>query len=174
METIDILPRINPLDHFPVVDLRGQGELDENSVDLGVSVQSVDRRQELAFGHVTGQPEKRPAHPGGLARILFVPDVNLAGGVVSDQNDGQARNPARLLSKLRDVARDLVLDLLSQRLTVEDAGRQRTFLRKSPVESGSPDQWSRTIIMVVVSVCLQTFASGIVASTFFPDRLDGC
>ena len=45
--------------------------------------------------HVVRQAEQRPAHPGGLAGVLLVPDVNLAGGIVADEDDRQARDPAR-------------------------------------------------------------------------------
>ena len=76
---------------------RRQGELNEDAVDRGIGVEPVDRGQEPVLVGVGGQSHDRAVHPGGLAGILLVADIDLAGGIVADQDDRQAgdRRPTR-------------------------------------------------------------------------------
>ena len=105
---------------------------------------------------VGGQAEQRPAHPGGLAGVLLVPDVDLAGRVLADQDDRQAGDPARSRPGGAATSRgDLVPDRLGERLAVEDAGGQRTILPGVESEAGVARPPGRTTIMAVVSGCLQ-------------------
>ena len=60
----------------------------------GSALRRVDRRQELRLGRRRRGAGAGPAHPGGLAGVLLVPDVDLAGRVLADQDDRQAGHAA--------------------------------------------------------------------------------
>ncbi len=112
VEAIDILFRIDPFEDRAFVDLRGEWQLDEDAVNPGIGVQAVDCRDERGCARIGGEPFDRSAHPGGLAGVLLVPDVDLAGGVVTDQHDRQAGDASRLGLPSRDVGGDVLADLL--------------------------------------------------------------
>ena len=90
MEAVDVLVRVDSAEHGRRIDLRGQGQLDEDAVDAGVAVQGLDQAQELGLGRRVGQAVGVGSHPGASGRLAFVADVDLAGGVLADDDDGQA------------------------------------------------------------------------------------
>ena len=51
METIDILPIVNRLNHLLFVNVAGQGQLDNKTVNVSIPVELIDALQEFLFGH---------------------------------------------------------------------------------------------------------------------------
>ena len=68
------------------------------------------------------QPQDRPVHPGRLAGGFLVADVDLAGRIVADQDDGQAGHDAGLSGEGRDIVRHLAANLLGQGSSIENLG----------------------------------------------------
>ena len=109
VEAVDVLQRVDPLDDRPLVDLRRQGKLDEDAVDRRVGVEPVDRRRAARPGWSSaGSRSDVAVHPGGLAGVLLVADVDLAGRVVADEDDGQAGHDPRHLAEPSHLARRLL------------------------------------------------------------------
>jgi hypothetical protein len=118
-------------------------------VDPGVGVEPVDHRDERVGGRVDGEPLDRPIHPGGLAGLLLVLDVDLAGRVVTDQHDGQAGDNPRLVLQARHLGGDLLADLSREGFSVEQpSGHGRTPSRGDILRRvyATEDVTTRTLI----------------------------
>ena len=61
---VNILLGINGLGDETIIQMIRQGELDKNSVDLGVIVQSMDLGQQLELADSRGQVEELKVHSG--------------------------------------------------------------------------------------------------------------
>ena len=72
------------------IDLRRQGQLDEDAVDGVVAVEVIDELQHLAGGDSRG----RSVHPTGDAELFAGGDfafyVKLRSGIIADKHGGQA------------------------------------------------------------------------------------
>ena len=155
VEAVDVLARVDPLDHPPVVDLRRQGELDEDPVDVGVGVQGVDRRQELRLGHVGREPERPPRASRRPCRRSACSGRRPGSPGLADQDDRQAGHAPGRGPEPGDLRGHLVPDRLGEGLAVEDAGGQRSCSEVIGSGRGRRACRVRTTIMAVVSGILQ-------------------
>ena len=71
MESVDILRRVDGVDHGVRIDLVGQGKLYENAVHGGVVVQLVDFGEQVCLRRVDGQGLAQRVH-AGLTVCLFL------------------------------------------------------------------------------------------------------
>ena len=71
-------------------DMTGQRQLYQNAVDVRVGIQVRDKGQQVRLrGRIRKTVGVGP-HAGALGRFTLVPDIDLAGRIVSDDDDGQA------------------------------------------------------------------------------------
>jgi len=76
------------------VHVGGQGELDQDAVDAGVLVQGVDAGQQIGFTEVGLVLFKDGMQTTVLTGFDLVAHINVAGRVVTHQNDSQAGGDA--------------------------------------------------------------------------------
>ena len=92
VEAVDVLPRIEQLQHRFRVDMPRQGKLDQDPVHRLVRVESAQERRELLLGRARGKPVDERVH-SRLPRLLaLVAHVDLARGILADEHD---REPGR-------------------------------------------------------------------------------
>src|SRR6185436_2245145 len=94
----------------------------ENAVDRGVLVEAPDDLERGGQRRGRWQPLVRNAHPGFLGRLELVADVDRRCGVVADEHDRECGRTAQSLADARDAPLELVANLLSDGLAVEDFG----------------------------------------------------
>jgi hypothetical protein len=69
----------------------GQRQLHQDAVDARVGVQLIDQRQQLVLGRRFGQAMGVRSHAGANRRFALVAHIELAGGILADDDDRQAR-----------------------------------------------------------------------------------
>ncbi len=105
VKAVDILQRIDRIEHGAGVDGTGQGQLHQYAVDGGIVVQLLDQVQQVVLGDFRRQTVFQRAH-AGLARLgQLAIDVDFAGRVVADQDHGQRRHGAGLKAESRRIVR---------------------------------------------------------------------
>ena len=83
-----------------------------------------DQLEQLLLGGLAAQAVVDRAHPGLLAGLVLVGDVDLRGGVVADEHRRQRRRAAALASANSATSTpDPLADLGGDRLAVDDRGR---------------------------------------------------
>jgi hypothetical protein len=120
VQSVDVLVGGDRQDRLASVQPRGEGELEEDPVDLRVRAQPADRRHQLALGRPRAEPHELALHAGGRASARLVPDVDLRSRIFPDQDDREARDDAPRPMQTLDPGGDLGPDLGGQRLSVED------------------------------------------------------
>ena len=121
MQSIDVLVRIDRPDHPRLVHVRGQGELHEDPVHALVGVELVEQLEHLALGRRLWETVVSRGDPGLRGGIVFPPDVDVGRRVVADEDRRETDGRAERL----DLARDLVPNLLGERLSVDPDRRHR-------------------------------------------------
>ncbi len=94
VKAVDVLVRIDGIDHGIGIDLVGQGELDQDAVDAVVGVELFDQRQQLGLRGGVGQAVVEGLHAGLDDRLALVAHIDLARRVLADQHDGEAGGDA--------------------------------------------------------------------------------
>ena len=105
MKPVHVLHRVDREHHARLVDLVGQGRLDQDPVDEVVPVEMVDELDELVLRRCCRKPVIDRFDACFVRGLVLEADVDLGRRIVSDEHGGQS-----------DVAElgDLVLDLLPQ------------------------------------------------------------
>src|SRR4029078_7846516 len=91
VEAVDVLVRGDARGDLDAVKVLGHRKLAENAVDRRVGVEVVDQVQDLGARRAGAQLELVGGDAGLLARPVLAGDVDRAGGVVADDQRGQAR-----------------------------------------------------------------------------------
>ena len=91
MEAVDILVDCNGLKHLGHVDMRGQGKLDEDAVDILVSVQLRDAAEQRFVGDVSRITVREGTDADIFTRLDFLADINGRGRIFTDEDHSQTR-----------------------------------------------------------------------------------
>ena len=75
------------------IDLRRQRQLDEDAVDPRIGVERCDAVEVPRLPECCRQGDELGGDPDGLARLDLVADVDLGGGIVTDQDGGEPGRP---------------------------------------------------------------------------------
>src|ERR1035441_2031953 len=102
------------------IDVRGQGQLDQDAVDFGARVQALDNRQEFGGGNGIGRCDGFGMDPEVVTGLDFVANVNLRSRVVADQDHGQAGRTAAGSQGI-DARLQFALDIIAYAISVEDS-----------------------------------------------------
>lgn len=96
MEAVDVFIRRDALENFDVIDPCRQGQLNQNTVDGLIGIQSVDKLQQLGFAGGFREIVRAGDEAHFFTCFALAADINLRGRVAADQHDGQpgARFPA--------------------------------------------------------------------------------
>jgi hypothetical protein len=96
MKAVDVLARIDSLDHALDVDLRRQWQLHENAAHGSIRVQSIDECEQLRFAYVARQIIGERLHSHAVGRFTFVANIDLRRGVLADEDHRKTRRgPSR-------------------------------------------------------------------------------
>jgi hypothetical protein len=90
MESVYVFGWVYGQQDFLRIHLRRQGKLDEDAVDFLAAIEIVDEGQQLFGSDGVGGAVLLTIETDFLRAFDFAADVDLGGGVVSDQDYGEA------------------------------------------------------------------------------------
>ena len=139
MEAVHVLGGIDSQQHACFVDLKGQRELHQDPVDLGVRIEALHQTEQLRFGGVGRERELARVE----AQLASVPvlhaDVDLARRILPDQDRGQPGHHAALGAEPLDSDLHLRPDLARDRVAVDELdGHSRPISRSPRLASRAP------------------------------------
>ena len=94
VEAVHVLQGIDGLYHLTFVDMLGQGKLDQDPVESGVTVQFGHLPEEDLFGGISGEDDGFGVDPHPLSGLFLLLHVGDGGGVVPHPHHGQAGGDA--------------------------------------------------------------------------------
>jgi len=121
LKSVYVLERIDRIEDHGLVDLFGQRQLHEDAVHGRIGVQARDEFEELGLGGAGGEGVERTEHSGLFAAFAFAADVDGAGGIVADEDDGEVGGDAGGLFEGRDLRREFRSKSLRDSFAVDDA-----------------------------------------------------
>jgi hypothetical protein len=101
----------------------GERQLHQDAVDAVVVVEPRHQLEQLALGHVCGQPAVDRLDAGLLGGLVLEPDVDVRGGVVADEDRRETERPERA-----HVLGHLAADARCERVAVHQCGHGRETL----------------------------------------------
>jgi hypothetical protein len=122
VESIDILQGNDCVQDSCFVQMTRQGQLDQDTVDRRILVQTVYQSQQFALTTIARQTVQLAAQPRLLASPLLAADVDLASRMIADQNSGQTRRDSALFCPAFNLDRQFRADLGGYRLTIQNSG----------------------------------------------------
>ncbi|MNN01984.1 hypothetical protein D3C81_1146200 [compost metagenome] len=134
MEAVDVLGRVDGLQHRGLVDVLGQRQLHQDAVHAGVGIQLGDQRQHLGGAGLGRQAVFQRADTRLAGAQHLVAHVDVAGRVVADQHHRQARLDALGLQG-DDIGGHFGEDLGGDGLAVDQLAGSCTVHRKITVLS---------------------------------------
>ena len=94
MEAVDILVRVDGVDDGLFLDVIGQGQLHQDAVHRPIGIQFGDEIEQVRLARVDVQSVLEALHAAGDGLLALVADIDLAGGILADENDGEAGRQA--------------------------------------------------------------------------------
>mmetsp|Transcript_4723 Transcript_4723/g.13361 ORF Transcript_4723/g.13361 Transcript_4723/m.13361 type:complete len:220 (+) Transcript_4723:1643-2302(+) len=119
MQTVDVLLGVDAVQDSILVNVLGQGELDQNAIDGRIGVQLGNLSRQSFHGNVRGIIKSKGRDATFLAGLLLHPDVRLRIATFADENDGQAGHLAGAGLQLRHGLLDLRPDRLRNGLAID-------------------------------------------------------
>lgn len=86
MEAVDILLRIDPIDDFIGVELRGEGALHQNPMHRRIGIEGIKLPENLRRGGVAVIAMKLGGNADGFTGPRLIADVDFRGGIVTHKN----------------------------------------------------------------------------------------
>ena len=120
MEAVDVFIRRDALENFDVIDPCRQGQLNQNTVDGLIGIQSVDKLQQLGFAGGFREIVRAGDEAHFFTCFALAADINLRGRVAADQHDGQPRGAFSGRNASLHFFRNLRAYLLRNRFTVNN------------------------------------------------------
>ena len=90
MQAIDVFGGVDGGHDAERADVVGERELDEDAVDVVAEVEGLDEVEHAAFGGVGGNGDDLGEEACFFGALLLAANVDVAGGVVADDDDAQA------------------------------------------------------------------------------------
>ena len=119
METVDVFCGIDGFENALGIDLLGKRELDEDAVDVVVGVEITDELQHVLGGGIGGRSVQPAGHVELFASGDFTFDIQLGGGIVANQDGGEA-GPDILRLQRGDFAFQLQENLIADFQAIEN------------------------------------------------------
>ena len=113
MKAINILDRVNGIEHLMLVELLWQRQLYQDTVDVWILVQLPDASQDIRFCYVSREAMGDVVESHFIASLLLVPHVDRGSWIVTDQNDTRTRWLLRLLHFCLQIRQNRVAYLMS-------------------------------------------------------------
>jgi len=89
VETVDVLFGVDAGDHRAFVDMLGQGQLNEDTVDRRIGVELRDQSEQLGLAGAGGQAMLEALHPRRNGRLALRADIDRRCRIVADQHHRQ-------------------------------------------------------------------------------------
>lgn len=86
VEAIDILLWADRFDDALLIDVLGEGKLDDESVNFGIAVEAVDFAEELLFGDILFEADKRRAEAYLGTSLNLGSYISFAAAIVTDKD----------------------------------------------------------------------------------------
>ena len=86
VEAIDILLWADCFDDTLLIDVLGEGKLDDESVNFGIAVEAVDFAEELLFGDILFEADKRRAEAHLGTSLNLGSYISFAAAIVTDKD----------------------------------------------------------------------------------------
>ena len=125
MEAVDVLARVDQLDHPLGVDLLRQRQLHQDAVHRGIGVERAHAVEHLRLAGGRGKVERERPHARRLGHPALVAHVDLRRRVLADEDDGEPGCGATLRHARRDALAHVGDHPLGERLAVEDPRAHR-------------------------------------------------
>ena len=136
MEAVDVLLRVDRLEHPRRTDVPGQRQLHQNAVHRRIGVERLDEREQFGFARLGGERVLHRMKAAALGGSALAGDIGLARRVFADEHDREARRHAALGQRSR-LCRDRLDHALRHRLAVE---HERPGHRLVPLCFRPPDR----------------------------------
>ena len=94
MKSIDIFLRRNGLEQTFRIHMRGEWQLDQDSVHILAGIQLVDESQHFFRGNRLGRSEQFAIHAQFGAGLHFIAYIHFRSRMIADHHHGQARSNA--------------------------------------------------------------------------------
>ncbi len=120
MESVDVFGGVDGFDDFLLADVAGEGELDDESVDVGVGVEGGDLVEECLLGDVVFEADERGFESALLAGFYFVGYVGFGAAVVSDEDGGEVGALFAVGEHLLDLGGDFGFYLVGDFFSVDE------------------------------------------------------
>ena len=91
VEAIDIFVGLNTFDDQGGIDVGGQRQLNQDAIDRRILIELVDQIQQRLLIGLDRQIIRAGDKPDFLTGAAFAADIDLRGGILTDQHDGQSR-----------------------------------------------------------------------------------
>ena len=138
MKAIDVLPRIDGIQHLLGIDLLRQRQLHQDAMHRRVGVELLHQRHQFGLVDAVRQPMIERLHAGFLRRLGLAADIGLARRIVAGQHDRKPGRNAMLRGETFHLARDPDAKLRRDRLAVDDlcahGGFSSSHRRSSPAQ----------------------------------------
>ena len=121
METIDIFLRSNGLGDGLGIEVVGEGELNNEPIDVWVFVQAADNLKQFRLLNVCRPHNQGAFKPHARTAAHFVVYVSLAGTVFTDEDSSKVGGTVTLVDPSGDFLGDFFFDLLGEAFAVKDA-----------------------------------------------------
>ena len=122
MEAVDVFVGPHALLHDLGVETFGERQLHENAVGLVAFVQAIDLGDQLVLADIGRQSHRFAGDANLLAVARLARDVDLRGGVVTDEDDRESRWPVAIGDSRRHLGGDFFTNLACNVGAVEPAG----------------------------------------------------
>ena len=120
MKPIHIFGRIDGVDDLGRIDMGGQRQLHQDAMHQRVGIEARHKRQDLGLGRggIKLVLETRHTRRDGLHTLVL--DIDLAGGILADQDHGKPRHDPMPSLQPRDMGGHLFPHLRGKGLPVDD------------------------------------------------------
>ena len=123
MKPVDVLGRIDCGDHLLSVDVFRQRQLHENAVHRQISIEPRDQGEQLFLRGRCRQLVVVGIHARCRDHLRFGADIDIAGRVVADQHDRDARHDAAIALESAHRVGDLAAQVCRDGFAVDDVRR---------------------------------------------------
>ena len=120
MKSIDILARIDGVEHGAGIDLLGQRKLHQDAMHILVGIEFRDQRHQIRLRHVLRQLVIERSHRGIDNGFRFRADIDFARRIVAREHHGKSWHKAVLAFQVSRRAGDFRAQVLRDRFPVDD------------------------------------------------------
>jgi hypothetical protein len=121
VKAVDILGRVDGIEHCIAVDMVGQGKLDQDAINRIVMVERDRSGLEVPLREVRRLAQRERMETAFVRHPALRAHINLACRVFADQNNGQSRPTLMMLIEARGDVGHGISDAAGKRLAVDQS-----------------------------------------------------